>query len=479
MVFTSLIFVIYLPIVFIIYWLLHKRLQLQNGFIVLASYVFYGWWDWRFLAIIAFTTLWTYFMGILDFHEYRGRKIRLILSLIVNLGILGIFKYYNFFMEQMADFLQNAGISVNYTSLKIILPVGISFYTFQALSYTVDVYRRDITATRDIIAFFAYISFFPQLVAGPIERATQLLPQFHKTRNFDYALAVFGCRLMLWGAFKKMIVADRCAEAVNYLLAIEAPIGISLWAAMIMFAFQIYGDFSGYSDIAIGCSKLFGFDLMKNFNHPYFSTNISEFWRRWHISLNTWFRDYLYIPLGGSRHGMWKTIRNTYAIFLTSGLWHGANWTFVAWGAFHATCFIPGMLKKKYFSKYKAPDNTEPGKNNKMLSEIKYCFNCIITFVAVVIGWTFFRAPNISSALKWIQKMLFDYSTDFHGAGLRILSVCILPVLALIVIESFNLSYDYPRLPRNRILRWIIYCMMSILIIYFRLPAQKFIYFQF
>ena len=330
MLFNSLEFLIFLPIVFAGYWLLARHLKLQNLFVVVVSYVFYGWWDWRFLILIAFTSLWSFVFGLFELKcEARSlsSKLRLALSCAINLGILGYFKYCDFFVSQAVVVLRQFGFEPHVSSLNIILPVGISFYTFQALSYTIDVYRRSIKPTKDPIAFFAFISFFPQLVAGPIERATNLLPQFLKPRQFDYPLAVEGCRQMLWGFFKKVLVADSCAYAANYILGNSHPSSVSLWIGMIAFSFQIYGDFSGYSDIAIGCSKLFGVRLMRNFAYPYFARDIAEFWRRWHISLTTWFRDYLYIPLGGSRCSTLKKVRNTFAIFLVSGFWHGANWT--------------------------------------------------------------------------------------------------------------------------------------------------------
>ena len=356
MLFNSLEFLIFLPIVFAVYWLLARHLRLQNLFVVVVSYVFYGWWDWRFLILIAFTSLWSFLFGLLELKgETRSlpSKLRLALSCAINLGILGYFKYCDFFVSQAVVILRQFGFESHVSSLNIILPVGISFYTFQALSYTIDVYRRSIKPTKDPIAFFAFISFFPQLVAGPIERATNLLPQFLKPRQFNYPLAVEGCRQMLWGFFKKVLVADSCAYVANNILINSHPSSISLWVGMIAFSFQIYGDFSGYSDIAIGCSKLFGVRLMRNFAYPYFARDIAEFWRRWHISLTTWFRDYLYIPLGGSRCSTLKKVGNTFAIFLVSGFWHGANWTFIAWGAFHAVCFLPLLVlgrNRKYIS---------------------------------------------------------------------------------------------------------------------------------
>lgn len=349
MLFNSIEFAIFLPIVFLLYWFVFNRnLKVQNAFIVAASYFFYGCWDWRFLILIAFTSLCSWASGLL-IEKYRSlgkqgaAKAVNASNITVNLLILGVFKYYDFFATSFARaFL---GGNTDGILLHVILPVGISFYTFQALSYSIDVYRAKLAPTRDPVAFFAFVCFFPQLVAGPIERATNLLPQFQSSREFDYDTAVDGCRQMLWGLFKKVVIADNCALYVNKVFGNwQDQYGSTLLLAAILFAFQIYGDFSGYSDIAIGTSKLFGIRLKRNFNVPYFSRDIAEFWRRWHISLTTWFRDYLYIPLGGSRCSKPKIIRNTFIIFLVSGLWYGANWTFVAWGAYHALLFLPLIL---------------------------------------------------------------------------------------------------------------------------------------
>ena len=356
MLFNSLEFMLFLPIMFLLYWyVFNKNLKLQNIFIVLVSYIFYGWWDWRFLYLIAFTSFLSWLSGVLmDFIrkrnldvavEKRYCKITAGTNILINLLILGIFKYYDFFVISLIEAFGSIGISLQITSLKLVLPVGISFYTFQALSYSIDVYRKTLEPTKDVVAFFAYVSFFPQLVAGPIERATNLLPQFYKQRVFDYTKAVDGMRQMLWGFFKKVVIADNCASMVNMIFdGYQEQSSLLLFIGALLFAFQIYGDFSGYSDIAIGSARLFGIELRRNFHFPYFSRDIAEFWRRWHISLNTWFRDYLYIPLGGSRCGKFKRIRNTLIIFTLSGLWHGANWTYLVWGVFHGISFLPLLL---------------------------------------------------------------------------------------------------------------------------------------
>jgi len=501
MLFNSIAFAIFLPIVFAGYWLIYYlkndsdysawRLWLQNLFIVIASYVFYGWWDWKFLLLISFTSIWAWASGlaieVLEQHRIRTglgvkggspkrtkEKWVVAGALIVNLGILGIFKYYNFFLDNAVALLNAIGFQPHPCSLKIILPVGISFYTFQALSYVIDVYRKDIKPTRDIVAFLAFVSFFPQLVAGPIERATNLLPQFLKPRHFDYPLAVEGCRQMLWGFFKKVLVADSCAYAANTILGNAHPSSISLWIGMLCFTFQIYGDFSGYSDIAIGCSKLFGVRLMRNFNMPYFSRDIAEFWRRWHISLTTWFRDYLYIPLGGSRCGKWKKVRNTFAIFLVSGFWHGANWTFIAWGAFHALCFLPLLLRNK--NRKHVTDCVAQG---HLLPTAYEMFQMLTTFVIAVIGWTLFRAPDIVTAGAWLCEMLTFSSSTLKQCGIGAVKDAILPLLMLMAIEWYNRGRAVPSLPENHYVRWAIYIGLAILMILFQPDQQAFIYFQF
>jgi alginate O-acetyltransferase complex protein AlgI len=352
MLFNSIDFAIFLPIVFLLYWfVVNKNLKLQNLLIVIASYLFYGWWDWRFLSLILFSTLIDYSVGrkLLNEGNITKRKILLWVSILVNLGFLGFFKYYNFFLDNFIMAFSFFGTPINAQGLNIILPVGISFYTFQTLSYTIDVYKRKLEPTKDFIAFTAFVSFFPQLVAGPIERATNLLPQFYKNRRFEYDKAVDGLRQILWGLFKKVVIADNCAQYANQIFNDTSDYysGSTLVLGAIFFTFQIYGDFSGYSDIAIGTSRLFGFNLKQNFSFPYFSRDIAEFWRRWHISLSTWFRDYLYIPLGGSRGGNWIKIRNTFIIFILSGFWHGANWTFIVWGGLNAIYFLPLLLLNK------------------------------------------------------------------------------------------------------------------------------------
>ena len=479
MLFNSPEFLLFLPLVFAGYWLLGSRLRLQNLFVVAASYVFYGWWDWRFLALIVFTSAWSWLFGLLEANaapRSAASKMRLALSCVINLGILGAFKYYDFFVGQAAGLLRACGFEPHIAFLQVVLPVGVRFYTFQALSYTIDVYRRQIAPTRDPIAFFAFISFFPQLVAGPIERATNLLPQFLRPRVFDYDAAVLGCRQMLWGFFKKCVVADNCAVAVNFLLN-DAGFdnGLGIWLGMLLFAFQIYGDFSGYSDIAIGCSRLFGISLMRNFAYPFFARDIAEFWRRWHISLTTWFRDYLYIPLGGSRCSKAKMVRNTFAIFLVSGLWHGANWTFVAWGAFHALLFLPLLLggrNRKYLSGV-AEDRWYPTPAELAMM--------LKTFLLAMAGWIVFRATSLAEARRWFCDI-----ANFASYGLDVYyphaGRVVFPMIGLMfVCEWVNRreQFGFARLPRWTIPRWLLYFALTLLVFMYAPGSQTFIYFQF
>src|SRR6056300_515479 len=418
MLFNSLDFAFFLPIVFALYWFVtNHNLKLQNALIVAASYVFYGWWDWRFLSLIIFSTLVDYSIGrrLKNEKKQSTRKVLLWTSIIVNLGFLGFFKYYNFFLDNFIKAFSFFGQDIQANSLNIILPVGISFYTFQTLSYTIDVYKKKLEPTKDIVAFSAFVCFFPQLVAGPIERATNLLPQFYKKRTFEYHKAVDGMRQILWGLFKKVVIADNCAEYANLIFNnYEDYNGATLILGAIFFTFQIYGDFSGYSDIAIGTSRLFGFNLMQNFATPYFSRDIAEFWRRWHISLSTWFRDYLYIPLGGSRGGTWMKVRNTFIIFLVSGFWHGANWTFIAWGCIHAALFLPLLLRgtnRRYTS-----DTIGEG---RWLPTGRELLGMAWTFSMVCVAWVFFRAESVGEAFNYISRILtssfeIDYIWDAH-----------------------------------------------------------------
>jgi len=401
MLFNSIEFAVFLPIVLTLFWWspVRRSRRVQNLLVTAASYLFYGWWDYRFLLLIFFSTLVDYSVGLTlgRTEAPRQRKLLLWTSIGVNLGFLGFFKYFNFFADSFASAFSLFGAPISTSSLNIVLPVGISFYTLQTLSYTIDVYRRRLEPTRDLLAFSAFVSFFPQLVAGPIERATNLLPQFTRERSFNYSVAVDGLRQILWGMFTKVVVADNCAACANAVFNnSDSYSGSSLVAGVIFFSFQVYGDFSGYSNIAIGTAKLFGFELMRNFAFPYFSRDIGEFWRRWHISLSTWFRDYVYIPLGGSRGGRLMSLRNVFVIFLISGLWHGANWTFVAWGALNAAFFVPLLLLNRNRT------YTDTVATGRTLPTLKECTSMILTFGLTTFAWIFFRAESISHAFSYI-----------------------------------------------------------------------------
>ena len=509
MLFNSFEFAIFLPIVFLLYWFVFdyalskckRQLLWQNLFVVVASYIFYGWWDWRFLILIAITTLLSFLSGIgIEYAPtHQGKKAVMIANIIVNLGILGVYKYYDFFATQFARLF---GIESDFLLLHLILPVGISFYTFQALSYSIDVYRKQIQPTHDIVAFTAFLSFFPQLVAGPIERATNLLPQFQKKRSFDYATAVDGMRQILWGLFKKIVVADNCAVYVDQVFGdISSQSGSTLLLAAILFTFQIYGDFSGYSDIAIGTAKLFGIKLMRNFNVPYFSRDIAEFWRSWHISLTTWFRDYVYIPLGGSRPNIpetirlkgdkalearytkWIAVRNTFVIFLLSGFWHGANWTFVLWGAYHALLFVPLLLLNKN-RRYRdtvatitLPDGTI---KTKWLPSLKEAGQMLLTFALAVFGWIIFRATSIANVGIYLQHV-FDISLFSPPMIITGVKRTLLSIVILLVVEWLHRDKQHglDLSNRNKAIQLAISYAIVLFILEFGANAQSFIYFQF
>ena len=512
MLFNSFEYLLFLPIVFLLYWFvfdyaLNKckhQLLLQNFFVVIASYVFYGWWDWRFLILIAITTLLSFLSGIgIEYAPtQRGKKAVMIANIVVNLGILGVYKYYDFFAREFAELF---GIESDFLLLHLILPVGISFYTFQALSYSIDVYRKQIEPTHDVVAFTAFLSFFPQLVAGPIERATNLLPQFQRKRHFDYAQAVDGMRQILWGLFKKIVVADNCATYVDTVFAdISNQSGSTLVLAAVLFTFQIYGDFSGYSDIAIGTAKLFGIKLMRNFNVPYFSRDIAEFWRRWHISLTTWFRDYVYIPLGGSRpevparlkvrgerlearYTKVIAIRNTFIIFLLSGLWHGANWTFVLWGAYHALLFVPLLVMNKnrrYRDTVATITLADGSVKAKWLPSLKETGQMLLTFALAVVGWIIFRAEDIGQVGEVISTII---SGSILSVPMLISQYYYIPLFMVIIVMLLFEWFTRDRLHGLEItnipyrwIRWSIY-LLILLVLFFAIKTEtpQFIYFQF
>jgi len=478
MLFDSIAFLIFLPAVFFFYWFLfQKHLRLQNCFILFVSYLFYGWWDWRYLVLLIFCSAVNYFTGkrlARAGGTTGGRRFVLVASSIVNIGLLCVFKYFNFFVDNFISAFGALGIHLAPRTLNVILPIGISFYTLKAMGYTIDVYKRKLEPTRDMVAFFSFVAFFPQLMAGPIDRAANLLPQFTTRRTFEYDKAVDGMRQILWGFFKKIVIADNCAEYVNQIFGTYRTLPASaLVLGAVYFAFQIYGDFSGYSDIAIGACRLFGFGSMRNFNLPYFSRNIAEFWRRWHISLTTWLRDYLYIPLGGNRGSAYRTIRNIFIVFLICGLWHGANWTFLAWGFINALYFIPSLVRRK------SGMNAEPVAENRIWPSMKESLHMGATFVLAAVAWIFFRADSITQALSYIGH-IFSLSLftipEAYGAA------TIIPLL-LIMLAAEWLTRDklhaLESLTMRPILRWSLYYGLVGCILYVAGSRQQFIYFQF
>lgn len=483
MLFNSLDFAFFLPIVFVLYWWVAQwGLRAGNLLLLLASYVFYGWWDWRFLGLILFSTVVDYAVGraLGRTGPPKKRKVLLAASLIANLGLLAYFKYANFFVAQFAAAFSLFGQPVEGWSLSVILPVGISFYTFQTLSYTIDVYRRRLPPTSDFWAFAAYVSFFPQLVAGPIERAAQLLPQFLTCRRFHPAAATDGMRQILWGLFKKMVIADNCAVFADMMFNDPTAFsGSALLIGAFFFAIQIYGDFSGYSDIAIGTARLFGFRLMQNFAFPYFSRSIPEFWRRWHISLSTWFRDYVYVPLGGSRVLLGRQIRNVFIVFMVSGFWHGANWTFIVWGVIHALCYLPSLLRGRNRT------HLDTVASGRTLPSIRESLQMIGTFTIVVLAWVCFRSPDMAHAwVYWsgiFSPSLFAIPDFYYGRKAVALLMCI-PLFLIVEWQGRHQQYAIERLAIHlpRALRWSVYSIIILLIgLFMEMGETPFIYFQF
>ena len=472
MLFNSIEFAVFLPIVFAIYWFLgSKRIKSQNLFLLLASYVFYGWWDYRFLALIAFSSVIDFLVGqkLDSSTTKRSRKAWLGLSLTVNLGLLGFFKYYNFFVENFVETFRFFGQAPDITTLSIILPVGISFYTFQTLSYTIDIYRKKLPHTRDFVGFLAYVSFFPQLVAGPIERATRLLPQFLQKREFSYEKGRDGLRQILWGLFKKIVVADTCAIFANDIFNNYGEYGsATLLIGALCFTFQIYGDFSGYSDIAIGTAKLFGFNLMTNFRYPYFSRDIAEFWRRWHISLSSWFRDYVYIPIGGSNGTVKRTVLNIFIIFLVSGFWHGANWTFIVWGGLNALYFVPIFLMRR--------NRDNLGHINAFWPGWRTFSNILLTFSLTVFAWVFFRAENMAHAFDYLTGIFSFQGGKWYGGDY--LPLAVIMMVWEWVMRKREFALDFTGVI-SKWQRWVIYIIIALVILFFFGEEQAFIYFQF
>ena len=482
MLFNSFEFVIFFIIVFTIYYKSYNKLKIQNTLLLVSSYVFYGWWDLKFLSLIIISSISDYIIGraIDESDNKKYRKKLLILSLFINLGILGFFKYYNFFSQSFTDFISLFGFKTNPFLLNIILPVGISFYTFQTMSYTIDIYKNRMKSNKNLLEFMTFVSFFPQLVAGPIERASHLLPQFSKKRKFDLYEFKEGAKQSLWGLFKKIVIADNCAFYANQIFEnSDTYPGSVLFIGAILFAFQIYGDFSGYSDIAIGISRIMGIDLMQNFKSPYLAENIQDFWRRWHISLSTWFRDYVYIPLGGNKvDSSFRRSLNIIITFVVSGFWHGANWTFIIWGALHSLFYFIQTIYSKNL------------KTTKLLPEgLEKAFNIFITFVAVAFAWIFFRANSFTHAINYISEILSSTITTnpmsyFKSMGSSIQPVII--IISLIYLSIFeilnrNATYSFQVTKFKPLPKILIYCSILLILIFFRATngTIDFIYFQF
>lgn len=484
MLFNSINFAIFLSIVFFIYWFLANRnLKLQNVLLLISSYFFYACWDWRFMFLLLFSTLLDYFAGlkIQNSSSNTHKKRWFWLSIIINLGFLGVFKYYNFFAESFAESVSYLGWKTSPFLLNVILPVGISFYTFHGLSYVIDIYKNRINAEKNFVDYAVFVSFFPLLVAGPIERATHLLPQIKKPRDFQYSKAADGLRQILWGLFKKIVIADNCAEYANQIFNNSADMnGSTLVLGALFFTFQIYGDFSGYSDIALGTARLFGIELLRNFAFPYFSRDIAEFWRRWHISLSSWFKDYLYIPLGGSKGGNWMRIRNTFIIFIVSGFWHGANWTFIVWGSLNALFILPSIILKTN------RNHLEIVAQGKIFPTLKEMAQIAMTFSLTVFAWIFFRAENMEHALHYLSGIfspsLFTFP-KFNDMGNAKTLLGLIIIFLLVEWQGRENQYALEGM-KNIIfkpIRWLSYILI-LLCMYFYGNFGKtveFIYFQF
>ncbi|KIO54207.1 MBOAT family O-acyltransferase [Flavobacterium hibernum] len=477
MFFNSLAFAIFLPIVFFLYWFVfNKTKSTQNALLIVASYYFYSCWDWRFLFLLVFSTFLDYYTGIQieKGKSEQSRKFWFWLSVLVNLGFLGIFKYYNFFATSFSELLNSVGIQASPILLKVILPVGISFYTFHGLSYVIDIYYKRIKAEYNFVDYSLFVSYFPLLVAGPIERATHLLPQVKVKREFDLEKAKEGVCQIIWGLVKKVIIADTCATYANAIFDNYTSMNsFSLILGAVYFAFQIYGDFSGYSDIALGVSKLFGLDLLRNFNYPYFSRDIAEFWRRWHISLSSWFRDYLYIPLGGSKGGIWMKIRNTFIIFVVSGFWHGANWTYITWGFINAIYFLPLLLRNSN------RNNIDEIKVTWNLDSVKVIVSILTTFLITCVAWVFFRARTISDAVLYLKRIVTnrDFAFQFLEND-RYNYELLLMIGIFVLVEWNNRTKVEPLSGKNSMLK-IALAILAIMAFGTFSDYKEFIYFQF
>ncbi|MBT1688343.1 MBOAT family O-acyltransferase [Dawidia soli] len=473
MLFNSLEFAVFLMVVYTLYWVLRER-RLQNNLLWIVSYVFYAWWDWRFLFLLMLSTLIDYSFGLWIYNSKNRKKLFLWLSIFNNLAVLFFFKYFNFFSDSARILLESFGLHMNPVLLEVLLPVGISFYTFHGMSYVIDIYRGQATPIKSFVDYSLFVSFFPLLVAGPIERATHLLPQITRDRSFNYTQSVEGLRLILWGLFKKVVIADNCALVVNQVFNhYEVATGSELIIGTVFFAFQIYGDFSGYSDIAIGTAKLFGIELLVNFRTPYFARDIAEFWRRWHISLTTWFRDYIYIPLGGSKVSRMKAVRNTMIVFLISGFWHGANWTFIVWGALNGLYFLPLLLTGNNRR------NTDTIAAGRLLPSPRELFQVMTTFALTCFAWIFFRSESMTQAIGYIQGI---FTHSFWGQHVTKLDMRLVGIMGIFVVLEWLFRNGLPQFLQrtNAVTRFALYYSLVLLIIFFgAFGSEEFIYFQF
>lgn len=477
MLFNSLSFALFFAMVFVLYWVVfNKNLKRQNLLLLLVSLFFYSCWDWRFLFLLLFSIGLDFYVGnqiYINSKNKSRKKIWLWLSIVINLSFLGFFKYFNFFIDNFTDFITLLGFKPNHWTLQIILPVGISFYTFHGLSYVIDIYNDKIKPEENLMDYSLFVSFFPLLVAGPIERATHLLPQIKGKRSFDYAKAVSGLRQILWGLVKKIVIADSCAVYVN--LIFDDPSnysGSTLLIGAVLFSFQIYGDFSGYTDIALGTARLLGIELLQNFSYPYFSRDIAEFWRRWHISLSSWFRDYVYIPLGGSNGTKYEKIRNTFIIFILSGFWHGANWTFIVWGLLNAVFFLPLLLKNKNRNHLKIVSDTD--------FNLKTIFQLFSTFGLVTFAWIFFRANSLNDAFNYVSILFSNTIFNFPEIFPKTVFVHLFLFIGIewwgrnnrFAIEYFGHSWKKP-------IRIGFYYILAGMVLYYSGKEFQFLYFQF
>ena len=462
--FDSIVYAMFLPLVFVLYWALAKHRKCQNVLLLVASYTFYGWWDWRFLGLIFATTLTTWASGLAIERWGNRKRLWTAASVVFNLGILFTFKYFNFFVDGMRLLLASVGMEADWVTLNLVLPVGISFYTFQALSYTIDVKRGEVKATRDLVAFMVYIAFFPQLVAGPIERAKNLLPQFLRNKEWDYGVAVVGMRQILWGLTKKVVVADTLGGYLDTMLYNAGSQSAStIVMAAIIFATQIYADFSGYSDIAIGSARLLNIRLSANFKYPYFSRSWSEYWTRWHVTLMTWLRTYVYIPLGGSRCSRWRTALNVMIVFAISGLWHGANVTYVLWGISCGVLMLPHIFIGK----------TKPSG----VATWRDLHKCLLIFALASVTFLIFRANNLTQLSDMCHALV-------HGSWLAVpMGISALEfIVPLAVVDWLGRRHEFPleHRPMPTWARWAIYWTLLALIAYYSTGQQvNYIYFQF